>query len=550
MKANWAPRKLILGGCIAISLLFIAYPTVMLGIKSLPLSNYGAQLQSKQALLAIKNTLYISIGATTIATVLGLTLAFLVTRTDMPFKRLINGGVYLVFLTPGYIGTLAWIQLLGRSGYLTRWIQSHLTLQRAPIDIYTLEAATIFMGLYLMPLVYMAASNAFMKVDPSLEEAALTAGAKPFRTILTVTIPLALPGTLSAALLVFIHGMSGFGIPAALAMPAGNMVLRTQIYAALGHYDVNMACALSVMLVAALGLTMLLYYRLLHKKRHAVNPSPNLEQCQLTLGGWRYLIAVILLAFLLAFAVLPLITIFGTSLLKAWGLPISFENLTLGNYISIFSVGVGARALRNSFLYALAGAFCAVGLGFFIAYISIRTSITGRKFLDFLAMIPSTIPGPVLAAAMIFAFSMPPLELYNTPWIIFVAYVVAFLPYAVRNISGGIKSLNPQLEEMGWMCGSPWLKNLRQVVLPGLRGNLWSSWIIVFLMAFREIPISSMLYINGSETVGVLLFILKTEAGGPEVTSAVSVVVMLLTILGQTAVRQLTHANHNWQFEV
>jgi iron(III) transport system permease protein len=103
---------------------------------------------------------------------------------------------------------------------------------------------------------------------------------------------------------------------------------------------------------------------------------------------------------------------------------------------------------------------------------------------------------------------------------------------------------------MGWMCGGSWLKTLREVVLPTLRGSLWSAWIIIFLMAFREIPLSTMLYINGSETVGVLLFILKTEAGGPEVTSAVSIVVMLLTILGQTAIRHLTRTNHKWQVEI
>ena len=362
---NWAPRKLILGGCIAISLLFIAYPVVLLGTKSLPLSNYITQLRSNQSFFAIRNTLYIAVGITLIAGFLGLTLAFLVTRTDIPCKRLINGGIYLIFLTPGYIGTLAWIQLLGRSGYLTRWLQSNLTLQRPPFNIYTLEAVIVFMGLYLMPLVYMAASNALTKADPALEEAALTTGATPLKTIFTITLPLVLPSVFSSALLVFIHGMSGFGIPAALAMPSGNMVLTTQIYAALGHYDVGMACALSVMLVAVLGLTMAIYYRLLHKKRHTTNPSPDLKRLELKLGGWRYPLSIILLLFLFIFAVIPILTIFGTSLLKAWGLPISLENLTIGNYISIFSEGVGARAFRNSFLYSLAGAFFARCAGLF-----------------------------------------------------------------------------------------------------------------------------------------------------------------------------------------
>ncbi len=539
--ARWDMQHTILSSGAVLMIILVAYPMLQLVIKSLPLSNYVSELSATQTLLAFSNTLYVAVGTTLLGCSFGVTLAFFVTRTDMVLRRLVNACVYLIFLTPGYIGTIAWIQLLGRGGYISRWTNKQFGLLRPPVDIYTLEGVIVVMSLYLMPLIYMATVNALEKADPGLEEAAVVSGATPRRAVFTVTLPLALPGMLAGVLLVFIHGLSSFGVPAALGMPAGNMVLTTLIYSALGHYDVRKACAVAVVLALMLIAVMALHNRALKRNRYAVEASSNLKKHELKLGIWRYITGGFFLFVMGIVALLPLLTILLTSLLKAWGLPIIMKNLSLGNYLSIFTVGVGARAIRNSFLYSIAAAMIATMLGFVIAYISIRTKLPGRKILDFLATSPSAIPGPVLAAAMIFAWMLPPVKLYNTPWIILVAYITAFLPYAVRNIAGGLKSMKPNQEEMGWMCGGSWLAVLRDVVLPGLRGSMWTSWMLVFLMAFREIPLSTMLYTDGTETVGVLLFMLKTEAGGLEVTSAVSVIVILLTTLGQLFIRQITN---------
>jgi iron(III) transport system permease protein len=529
--------------------LLVAYPMALLVVKSLPLSNYVEQLGASQTLIAIRNSFYVAVGATALAVVTGVALAFLVVRTDLPLKGVIKGAIYLIFLTPGYIGTVGWIQLLGRSGYLTRWLRTHLHLLRPPLNIYSLGGVVVVMGLYFMPLIYMATSNALANADPSLEEAAIASGATRRQAVFSVILPLALPGVLSNALLVFIHGLSGFGVPAALVMPAGNMVLTTQIYAALGHYDVRKACATSVLLAVMLVGIMAVYNRLLRRSRFAVTASPDLHRHTLSLGAWKPVVAAFVVLFLGFASLLPLVTLLVTSLLKAYGLEATWSNLTLGNYVSIFTAGVstaaglGVRAMRNSFLFALAGATCATLLGFLTAYMTTRVQIRGRKIVDFLATLPSAIPGPVLAVAMIFAWMLPPFRLYNTPWIILTAYVVAFLPYAVRNISGGLKAARPQLEEMGWMCGGSWFAVLRDIVVPNVRGSIWTGWLLVFLMAFREIPLSTMLYRDGTETVGVLLFHLKTEAGGLEVTSAVAVVVMILTTVGQLVIWRATHGS-------
>ena len=539
-------RRVLLGFCVLLVLLLVAYPILLLVIKSLPLSNYTQQLGSSQTLISIRNTLYIAMGATLLALLIGVPLAFLITRTDLYLRPVINTGIFLIFLTPGYIGTIAWIQLLGRNGYFSRWLQTSFGLLRSPVNIYSLEGVIIIMGLYFMPLIYMTARDALQNCNPKLEEAAIICGATPLRAILTVTMPLAKPGILAGAILVFIHGLSGFGIPAALAMPTGNMVLTTQIYAALGHYDIRKACSIAVFLALLLIIIVFLHNSQLKHSRHSVTGEQNIQRFNLGLGKWRVPLSMLVFIFVALVSLLPLLTILATSFLKAWGLPFRLENLTAGNYLSIFSIGLGARALRNSLFYALTAASLASLLGFCIAYISVRCQFRGRELIDFLGTLPSIIPGPVLAAAMIFAWMQPPLKLYNTPWIILAAYITAFLPYSVRNISGALKSMQSGLEEMGWVCGGSWLTALREIVIPLVKNSIWTGWTLVFLMAFREIPLSTMLYTQGTETVGVLLFQLKTEAGGLEVTSAVSVIVIIVTLTGRMLIGKLSEKKVNF----
>jgi len=521
-------------------LLLVAYPIVQLVLKSFPLDNYLTQLRAPQSYLALRNTLYVSVGITFLATLFGSLLALLVVRTNLPLKRVVRGGVYLLFLTPAYVGAMAWIQLFGRAGYVTRWLKSTFDLVRPPWDLYTLEGVILVMGLYMIPIVYLATANALRNADPSHEEAAVVSGASSLRTLCTVTLPLALPGILAGAFLVFVHGVAGFGVPALLAMPSGHSVLTTQIYAALGHYDVRMACTLSVLLMVLSAAALWTHNAVLRRGRFATKPSPGRSIRPFELGRWRWPITTIAVVFLLLVAGGPIVMIGASSLLKAWGLPISWGNLTLGNYRSIFSVGVSARALRNSFLFAAGGATCAAVLGLAISYIVHRMRLLrGVRLLDAVATAPLAVPGPVMAAGMIFAWTMPPLRLYNTPWIILIAYTAAFLPYTVRTVGGVLKGMPESLEEIGWLSGGSWARVFGGIVFPVIRRGVWAGWMLVFLMAFREIPISTMLYTQGTETVGVLLFILKTEAGGLEVVSAVAVVVLVLTALGQYAVGRL-----------
>ncbi len=174
-----------------------------------------------------------------------------------------------------------------------------------------------------------------------------------------------------------------------------------------------------------------------------------------------------------------------------------------------------------------------------MVYISARARPSGRAALNVLATLPLAVPGPVLAIALILSFMHRPVELYNTPWILIIGYIVSFMPLALRNASGALRSLDPSLEEAARTSGASWLRSLVDVVLPLVKPGILSGWILVFLFVLREIPLSVMLHTTGTETIGGVLFSLRTGGGGSEEVSALAMIVVLLTLVGSYVIQWL-----------
>jgi iron(III) transport system permease protein len=539
------PQAIVMAIVIAVLLITVVYPLFLLFLHTFdihgefPLAKYHEAFANPQNAIALGNSLYTSAVVTLLAVWLGTGMAWLIARSDLPFKRYFRGLIFLTFITPPYIGTIGWIQLLGRAGYLNAALMRCFHLSSPPIEIYSLEGIIAVMAIYLYPLVFWAATNALTRTDPSLEDAAAASGGTRWKVFTTITLPLALPSILSAGLLVFIHTISCFSVAAALGLPTRHYVLATRIYAALSHYDVQMACILSIILGVCAGVAFLLHKAFTKRGRYITTTSGSKRPKSIRLGRWRLPVTIGLLSFTLFTSVLPLLTLLSTSLLKVWGLPLTAKNMTFGNYLMIFQDPLIGSALRNSLTFAVLAAGAAVLLSFLTAYISTRTKLTGRGLLDLLVTFPLAIPGPVLATMMILSWMKPPLVLYNTPWIIIVAYIVAFTPFAMRNLSGSFRSLDPALEEAAWLSGASWLRGLKDVLLPLLKPGILTSFILVFLMGIREIPISLMLHTQGTETVGVVLFSFR-ETIGVEAVSALAVIVILITLAGHLIVGRLS----------
>ncbi|HDN79616.1 MAG TPA: iron ABC transporter permease [Chloroflexi bacterium] len=527
----------IVAGLIWALLFFFAYPLVLLLLKGfglpghLTLEPYRDLLWNPLGWEALRNSLVV--GATTmlLSLVLGATLAWLATRSDIPGRRFLRIMVFLTFATPPYIGTLGWIQALGHSGWLNLLLMRAFGLARPPIEIYSLPGIAVVMSLHLYPLVFWATEGMLLRLDPVYEEEAALLGAGRGKIFFKVVLPMILPALLSSGLLVFMHSLSCFAVAAELGLPRRRYLLVTLVYSTLSHYDVKGACALSAVLVALSGGASLLRRSLLGNADASVRAETGRARV-MELGALRMPVGILALTFTAVVALLPLLSLVGTSLTRAWGLPLGPRNLTLANYLELLRNLLVARAIRNSLAFACLAACIGTLLSLGIGYLAERTRLRGRKTLELVTTLPLAIPGPVLALAIILAFIHSPLPLYNTPWIIVLGYTVAFTPIALLTVSGGLRAVDGELEEAAWTMGASRLQGLQKVLFPLLRKEILAGWILIFLMTLREIPLSLMLHTRGTETVGVILFSFR-DTLGVEVTAALAVVVMVITLVGR-----------------
>lgn len=539
---------LLIAAAVVILIATIVYPLLILILYSLGISpnGTGASITAYQkaftdpkTLSAIYNTFYVAGTVSILTTLTGGSLAWLLTRTDLPGKKLFKGLIFLAFIIPSYIMAVSWIELLGRNGYINRLLYGSWQWIDKPINIYNLEGIILVMSIHLFPLVFISMASAWRMNDLSLEKAARLSGAGPLRTILTISFPLILPSVLSIGLLVFQHTMACFGVAAVMALPTGNYILATRIYSALNQLDLKLATASSIILLLCSGLVFAAYTLSLRKKKY-INVNSRSQPPELhALGKWRIPAVLIILGVLSVTTVIPLGTIVISSFLKQWGMDLSLTSLTLNNYQVIFAnEGLGFRAIRNSVVFGTAVASAACAIGVIVAWMANRTSFKGRQLLEFTATWPVAIPGTVLAVAAILAWINPPLKLYGTPWILIITYVAACLPFAVRSVSGSLQGIDLSLEHAARILGASQLKAFRDISLPVIRPGLRNGWIMSFLLVLREIPISILLYTAGSETIGILLFNLRSDTGGLETVSAIAVIIIVVTLIGNLLVEK------------
>jgi iron(III) transport system permease protein len=243
-------------------------------------------------------------------------------------------------------------------------------------------------------------------------------------------------------------------------------------------------------------------------------------------------------------SIAPVLAILVTSLIRAYGLPPTLDNLTLENFSQVLFMNAAARrGLVNSLFLAAASATMIAFLGAFIAYILVRTRVRGRVVLDFLAAMPYAVPGTVVALAMILAWLKPlpftRIVLYNTIWILLIAYVARYLTFGVRSASGSLQQVHPSLEEAARICGANWLQAFRDVLLPLITPGLFAGWFLVFMPSLRELTVSVLLWSAGNETVGVMVFNLQEE-GHITLCAALAMLMLAVLLTANVVTRRLT----------
>ena len=397
------------------------------------------------------------------ATIIGVLVAWLLARTDIPYKRFWQTLLIVPYLIPPFIGAIAWVYLVGPVGYINKlWIAISGTI-RPLIKIYSKWGIIFVMAFYSYPIAYMMTLGPLRQMNPSLEEAARISGASIGRTLRDIVIPLMIPSIGGAFLLIFMSMMANFGIPAVIGMPARYYVMTTKIFLTILNYDKanNLALAAGLsMLLVVIATIMMSLQRLLQKGKSFSIISGKSSQPQLVaLGKWKPLAVTFLSIMVIGTVIAPLTAIFLTSITRVIGIPLTADNLTLNNYIQVV-VGVAKvkRAIRNSLLMAAGSATVIVIISLILSYLLVRVRVKGSQLIETITLLPYAIPGTVVALALILAFLKPlPLigiSIYNTIWIIVIGYITRFLTLGIRSISAAFEQVHVSLEEAARMSGA------------------------------------------------------------------------------------------------
>jgi len=541
LRAGLLFASAVVGG---ILLILVFYPSAVLVLQSfvvegrLSPGHYLRIARDAATYQVLANSLVVSTWATAGGTALGVILAWLISRTDLPGRRLWRTILLLPYMIPPFIGAIAWVYLLSPVGYAN---QAWMALTGSPDPLFVIYGRTgiiLVLILYGYPIVYLVTLGLFERMDPALEEAARMARAGPGRVLWDVTLPLILPGILAGALLLMMSSLANFGIPAILGFPARYFVLTTRIYATILNFDLRdnlrAAAALAMWLVVIAAVLMRLQPLVLRRRRFVVVGGQATGRQQVALGRWRYPVVAALAVFVAVSVVLPLVAVVLTSLIRAYGLPPARENLTLQHYATaLFGIPKVHRAVVNSLALAAGSATLIVILAAGIGYLQARVRFRAAGILDLLITIPYAVPGTVVALAMILAWVRPipfvGLRLYDTIWIILLAYVARFLAFGVRTVTAGLAQVHESLEEAARISGARPLDAFRDVVLPIIRPSLVSGWFLAFIPAVAELTLSILLYSAGNETLGVVVFGLHDE-GKIALSAALAVLVTTLLV--------------------
>ncbi|MBR5288013.1 MAG: iron ABC transporter permease [Clostridia bacterium] len=538
---------LILTTVVILPVVMIIYNTFWDGTK-IDLEMFGRVIFREENLTAMKNTVIIAVISTIFATIIGVFFAWLLGRSDIPMKGLMRWLFSIPFMIPPFLAAMAWDMMFsGRGGYVNRFLMSIFNLKSAPFNINTLAGIIVIEVVYYFPFVYMQVVSALERMDPTLEESARIAGAKQWYVIRTVTLPLTIPAISSGTLLVLITSLSNYGIPRMVGSSKNIFTLPTKIVdlvnRAGGDFQgIREATALSVVLVIVVSIALFVQRKLLKAGRYDIIKGKSMRPTLIKLRAAKYPLLIVSLVFLTLVVLAPLVIIVLVSLLRAYGLPFAWENFTLANYTKILVNNKAVTdSIQNSLFLGFSSGFVCLFLGVMLSYVIYKVKPKGSGILETLAVLPYSLPGTVMAIGCILAWSgaVFGITLYNSIWIIMVAYIARYLSYTLKSCSASLQQVHVSLEDASRACGATHMESLADVTLPLIKPAMISSFFMVFLPAMRELTTSVLLYGPNSRTLGVAIQNLR-DNGYMTQAAALSVVAIIIIMVCNGVVKFIT----------
>lgn len=487
--------------------IFIIYPFLNLflksffveGTKELTLDYYIKFFTTPYYIKGLKRSLITATYATIAATLLGIPMAYILTRYNIIGKKVLNIMIILSLLSPPFIGAYSWIMLLGRNGILTKLL-AKIGITVPPI--YGFNGIILVYALNLFPHIYLFVSGALKSIDSSLEEAAENLGSTKIERLFKVTLPIIFPTITSGMLVVFMTSLAGLGTP--MLIGEGYKVLPVMIYeefmSEIGG-DAAVSSTISVILVSISTMVLFLQKWLVSKKNYMMSSlRPPVEEKLATVPR----VLMSLLCFLVAFTgILPQIVVFITSFKKTNG-PIFVEGWSFDSYRDI-AIRL-AKDIKNSYTYASVAIVVMVIVGVLIAYIIVRKQSKASEILDAMVMVPYVMPGAVLAISLVIAFNKKPFILTGTWMIMVISFIIRKIPYTIRSSSAILHQIDPSIDEASINLGVPPGRTFFKITLPIMAPGVVSGAILSWVTTINELSASIILYTGKTGTIPVAIY--------------------------------------------
>lgn len=488
-----------------------------------------ATLVAGDVLEAGVNSLVSSLASALGAVVVGGALALMIERTDVPGKRALRLFALSPMLVPPFVGAISWVGLAGPAAPLNRWWRERFG---EPLwSVYGADGVIMLLIVHSYPIAMLIVTAALRRIPADLEQAARIAGASAPRALLTVTVPLLRGALLSAFTLTAVSNLADFGIPSILGTPERFTTLSTLVYRYIqsGTVDDPLGVVATIgMVLLAVALLSLVLDAVTGRKGVELDASASRAE-PLPLGRWRLPLTLTAWAGVLAITLLPLLALLEQALLPAPGVPFTLENITTESIErALTSSGTIAGATTSLWLAGLAALICAA-VGLVIGTLVTRTRARGNRTLHTLALLPQAIPGLVIAVAWLVL--APRLGLFNTPWLILVAYLTSFVALVVQAVHAPLSSTPLTAEEAARVSGASRGRALLDISLRMAMPAAIGGGVLVALTAVRELTLSALLLSPGNQTLGVVIFSLQ-QAGAYNAASALALIVTVVGLAG------------------
>lgn len=518
-------------------LIFVVYPLFLVLYKSVvdPVSgaftmgHFARFFSRKYYINTMVNSFKVTIVATTISAILGMLMAYITRSVQIKGSRALNILIIVSYLSPPFIGAYAWVQLLGRAGIITRFINNYLGTSFG--GIYGFAGIVLVFSLQSFPLVYMYVAGALKNLDSSLNEAAESLGASSFQRVTGIIMPLVLPTMLASSLLVFMRVFSDFGTP--MLIGEGYRTFPTVLYSQfMGEVsnDDFFSAALCVIIISITLVFFFLQRYIAHRRTYSMTALKPMSPR--STGGVTGMLCHIFVYGIVFLGMLPQITVIATSFLRENTAHMFTSDLTLLNYMNtIFSKN--NKVLANTYLYGAIAIVIVVAMGVLISYLAERKRSVLTSSLDTLTMLPYIIPGSVLGISFLYAFNRPPIIISGTALIIILSLAIRRMPFTIRSCNAIIGQISPSVEEAAVSLGASELRSFAEITVPMMLPGIIAGAIMSWITIISELSSSIILYRAATQTLTVSIYVevIRSNFGNAAAYSSVLTLTSVISLI-------------------